>query len=355
MYCVDKDSQEPEWEADMHWCIGRSSGCIQLRELIDLNLLYDKQHQSGVIGGTWRQHHDEFCDFVASFDPGTVLEIGGGHGHLCQQYLQSHPDCSWLYVEPNLPEWMLHDCPPQIKPMPEWFGDNFSLPEDQTIDAIVHSHAFEHMYDYHEFLSAARSCRPKYHIFSVPYQEMWMKKGWQNSIMFEHPQLLTLTHIEHLMSRYGFVLEKRTVFGDCHSVFFAFRFEDACSPRPIPSTQYDDNKWLFENWVRVNREYVEDTNAKIAAHHNPNIYVFGAHIFTQYLVAFGLCSDALAGILDNAPSKHGKRLYGLPLVIHPPSVLADLDSPAVVLRVGPYATEIKRCILEINSSTVFWE
>lgn len=63
----------------------------------------------------------------------------------------------------------------------------------------------------------------------------------------------------------------------------------------------------------------------------------------------------VSAILDNATGKQGKRLYGLPLMVYSPKVLADKERPIIILRVGAYAEEIKRGILEVNANAIFWE
>jgi cathepsin L len=41
--------------------------------------------------------------------------------------------------------------------------------------------------------------------------------------------------------------------------------------------------------------------------------------------------------------------------VHSPKILSNVERPIVILRVGAYAEEIKRGILEVNARTVFWE
>ena len=106
----------------------------------------------------------------------------------------------------------------------------------------------------------------------------------------------------------------------------------------------------------ANIEFVTKVDELIATNGNQrSIYVFGAHIFTQYLVSFGLSIDKVAAILDNATDKQGKRLYGLRQEVLSPNALHGVKNPAVILRVGAYAEEIKRGILEINPGALFWE
>jgi len=86
------------------------------------------------------------------------------------------------------------------------------------------------------------------------------------------------------------------------------------------------------------------------------IYLFGAHVFAQYLIEMGLNTDKIVCLLDNDPQKHGKRLYGTHLKVASPKVLHDVSDPMVILKAGVYNEEIKRDIWEnINFTTRFLE
>jgi hypothetical protein len=79
--------------------------------------------------------------------------------------------------------------------------------------------------------------------------------------------------------------------------------------------------------------------------------LFGAHIFSQTLLNFGLDEKLIECILDNDNKKHNKRLYGTNLMVKPPNILKNYNNPTVILRAGVYNNEIKNQILEINPST----
>ena len=84
------------------------------------------------------------------------------------------------------------------------------------------------------------------------------------------------------------------------------------------------------------------------------MYLFGAHVFSQYLISFGLETDNIVSLLDNDSNKHNKRLYGTSLMCYAPSVLKDVKNPIVILRAGVYNDEIKKDILQnINFNTIF--
>ena len=87
---------------------------------------------------------------------------------------------------------------------------------------------------------------------------------------------------------------------------------------------------------------------------NTNIFLFGAHIFSQYLLEFGLDSKKIINILDNDKNKHNRRLYGTKVIVKSPQILKDIKKPIVILKAGTYNQEIKNDILQnINSSTIF--
>jgi hypothetical protein len=84
------------------------------------------------------------------------------------------------------------------------------------------------------------------------------------------------------------------------------------------------------------------------------LYLFGAHIFSQYLISFGLNVNLLECIIDNDVNKQGKRLYGTDLKVFSPKILSKDNDPVVILKAGVYNQEIKKNILEnINSNTSF--
>src|SRR5437762_3310157 len=76
MGCTDKN-QDTDIKIDMEWDIDKHSRCIQLRNLIPLEKLYEHSHGSGAIGELWNKHHVELANFINKFNINSVLEIGG--------------------------------------------------------------------------------------------------------------------------------------------------------------------------------------------------------------------------------------------------------------------------------------
>ena len=74
MGCTSDDKSN-DIKADMSWWINKRTGLIQLNPLIPLEVLYDKSHGSGTIGKLWDQHHQEFAQFVSTYNLSNLLKL----------------------------------------------------------------------------------------------------------------------------------------------------------------------------------------------------------------------------------------------------------------------------------------
>jgi len=118
---------------------------------------------------------------------------------------------------------------------------------------------------------------------------------------------------------------------------------------------YEKNKKVYQDYVEHHENLITALNSQMRGVNQP-VYLFGAHIFAQSLIAFGLDTSRIVCLLDNDPNKQGKRLYGTSLFVNSPKVLKEVDRPVVILKAGVYNNEIKEDILSnINSSVIFWE
>jgi hypothetical protein len=226
---------------------------------------------------------------------------------------------------------------------------------NEPFDAVVHSHVFEHIYDVTSFVSKLKNFigKQKRLFFSVPNMFSMLQQKYSNTLCFEHTMLLTEEYIEYLLGLYGFSTERKKYFRD-HSIFYACVRDDG-DPIVLDNDLYERNKTLFVEYLDYYKTLIFNLNLKMEQTNRP-IYLFGAHVFTQYLLGFGLNTAGIIGILDNAVSKQGKRLYGTNLMVYSPEILRNLESPVVILKAGIYNEEIKSDILtNINTNTEFWE
>lgn len=348
MGCVDTPRDEDLTE-DMSWYIDKFSGFIQLNPLLPLDVVYAKEHGSGKVGKIWSEHHNKFCEFLTQFNLDNILEIGGLHGILAQNYLNVFPDTNWTIIEPN-------PCTPKnlnVNLIKGFFDEKFN--SDKAYEAIVHSHVLEHIYDLEPFINQKSKVlkNGSMLIFSIPNMEEMLKRNYTNCLNFEHTCFITEPYIEHIFSKFKFTLEKKEYFKQDHSIFYAFKKDANTEEKKLPLDLYKKNKKIFLSFINSIKEQVSNLNKSLVDNNN-SVYLFGAHIFSQYLINFGLEEKMISCILDNDKNKHGKRLYGTNLHCFSPTVLKGKKNPIVILKAGIYNKEIKKDILKkINPTAIF--
>jgi hypothetical protein len=344
MGCVDAPI-EKDVKADMIWDICRDSGLIQLRDLVPLELVYLDQHNDGT-GRVWQEHYKAFADFISKYNPKSVLEIGGAHEHIAKHLLDN---TDWTIIEPN-PQHIADD---RIDVIKGFFTDKFS--SDKKFDTVIHSHVFEHAYNPFEFIEHIGTfLKPgDKHIFAFPNFLPMLEKKFTNCLNFEHTVFLTEEFTKYILQKAGFKILEVQPFGDPHSIFYAT--EKIANPSEAKlNNKYEDYKKLFNDFVSYHKDMITELNQKIEESDAP-VYLFGGHIFSQFLIQFGLKTDNVVGILDNSPLKQGKRLYGTNLSVESPKILKDVGRANVILKVATYDKEIKDDILKnINNEVVFW-
>jgi len=345
MGCTNQ-SIEKDILVNMQWEISKGSGVIQLNPLLPLDILYPESHGSGNIGRMWAEHHQEFSKFIQHQSPNSVLEIGGAHGILSREYKKENP-INWTILEPN---------PSPAKDVDAtfikgFFDDKFTF--DGEIDTIIHSHVFEHVYYPDEFIGHISSFlnNGQNLIFSLPNMEEMLKRKYTNCINFEHTVFITEPYVEHLLSKYGFKQVAKQYFKDDHSIFYAYVKDSNTKTIELPKGLYEHNKKLYLDYVDYHKQLIKDLNVKIDnISGDQPIYLFGAHVFAQYLIEFGLDIGRIICLLDNDTNKQGKRLYGTNMIVESPKVLVDVNNPIVILKAGVYNDEIKSQLEEINKS-----
>lgn len=341
---------ELDLKADMEWQISLHSGSVQLKKLLPLEVLYPDSHGAGCVGRLWDRHHSAFAQALSRVAPKSVFEIGGAHGILATKYRQ-HGEVPWTILEPNPSP--VQGCPARF--IKGFFDERFSCSD--SFDVVVHSHLFEHVYHPAEFMRHLGSFVPegKHLVFSLPNMQAMLERKYTNCINFEHTVLLTEPHIEFLLSQNGFRTVAREYFLEDHSIFYAAVRDGGVAAASLPRGLYSRYRELYLEYLRYHKQLIEKLNRDIRDCGRP-VYLFGAHVFSQYLIAFGLDTGPIVSLLDNDPNKQGKRLYGTPLQVSSPKALEGVENPLVILKAGVYNEEVRQDILtNINPGTRFLE
>lgn len=349
MGCVDTPVDE-DILATMSFCISKTTGMIQLNPVLSLNIVYREGHDSGLTGASWLLHHQKLAELINKYQPTSVFEIGGGHGILNAEYVKAYGNIPWTILETN---------PSPVDGCSADFVEGFYTSEtkiDDTVDMIVHSHCLEHFYDPVEFFENTLKLKLGTKMcFSVPNLEAHLAKCYTNVLNFEHTYFCNERIIEFWLKSYGFDILEKQYYQDDHSIFYAAEKvrEDWTSIEL--DNDYEHNKNLFMGWLNYHKNLADTLNKKISDTDQP-VFLFGAHVNSQFLLSFGLQTDKITCILDNNTNKHGLRLYGTNLKVSSPKVLESFERPLVILRSGVFNDEIKKDIIEnINPDAEFLE
>jgi hypothetical protein len=352
MGCVDTP-QDEDVIADMCWGVCSESGVVQLIKQVPNQLLYLTQFNEGV-GTTWENLYREIANVLIEFECGpSVLEIGGAHDKIARAYLDNTKGTEWTDVEVN-PQQVKD---PRVKIVRSWFDLNTRF--TSRFQTVVHSHVLEHSSSPYEFLASVNSVlqEGEWHVCAVPDILSWLERKFGNSLNFQHPYLLSQDVSEYLLTQTGFEIVDKRIYGDRHSVIYVTRKvglpRDAADRDFFPSRR-EEYTSTFLDFVGYYQAVAHELNERRSQSPRPT-YLFGAHIFSQYLLHFGLQEKGIVSILDNSSLKQGKRLYGTSLKVESPKVLKDAGEVNLILKAGPYTDEIKKQIVEtINGQVSFW-
>lgn len=332
---------------NMNFYINKKTGSVQIYPRVELSKLYFKSHGSGKIGETWQQHHQAFFNFIKLKSNQNILEIGGGHNSIS---LKSNKKINLTSFEPNVNNMSSK----KKRVIKEFFSSN-SLKKHNLFhkfDVVVHSHLFEHIYEPKNFLKAVhKSLKTKgKHIFSVPNMDMMIKNNISSSMNFEHPYFLNKNIIKDLLSETGFKIIEKKYFKNSHSIFYkTIKLQEKNNLKK--KNFYKKNLKLFKNLNKNWKRDVESLNKSL--NKKKNNYLFGAHIFSQNLIQYGLKINNISGILDNDTEKQNEYLYGTKIKVFCPKILREKTDPVVILRAGTYNSEIKKQLISINKSVKF--
>lgn len=342
---VAKNFKEYKY-ADLNWWINKKTGTVQIHPKVSLSKLYLKSHGSGTVGKTWQDHHETFYKFVEPYIKGNICEIGGGSNSILNRLSNFKKVNTFYSFDKNL---KLKKKNKKIIKVNSFFNI-FKIKKNLLFNAVLHSHTFEHLYDPNLFLQNVKEILKEkgYHIFTMPNMRPMIEAGYANAMNFEHPFYYDEQLVDAILFKNNFKIIKKKFFKKDHSIMYITKVN--ITKKKYSYLNYNKNMKIFLNLFSVWKSDIEKINKKIK--NFQEVYIFGAHIFSQLIYFNGLKKEKIFGILDNDPFKIGNFLYGTKLKIYSPLLLKKKKNVCVILRAGSYNNEIKKQIKKINSNVI---
>lgn len=340
---------------NLNWWINKNSGNIQIYPKVSLNKLYFKSHGSGTVGKTWNDHHELFYKIVSKFLKGNICEIGGGQNSVLNRINNFSNIKNFYCFDKNFQSKKKNN---KVKIIKKFFDKGYFINKSEiSIDLIIHSHTFEHLYDPNQFLKDVKSILSKNgkHIFTMPNMKPMIKGYYANAMNFEHPFYYDEKLIDSLLIKNNFKIIKKKLFKKDHSIMYLTKLDHSLKNINNESTikhysEYKENLKIFNKMFNFWKRDIVKIN-KLKKKYQ-NVFIFGAHIFSQMMLFNGLDKGNIVGILDNDKLKINKFLYGTKLKIFNPIKLKEINQPCVILRAGSYNKEIQSQLLQINKKII---
>lgn len=320
----------------------KKCGEVQVRNLIDLDILYQASHNNGIIGKTWEDHYIEFAAFMKhDVKDRMVVEISDPSAKL-PKILEGFK--SWTIIEPNSEEIDM--------PKVNFINKFFDRPLEEKVDVIVHSHLLEHVYDPIKFLGdcseSMNSTSDMY--ISVPNFEYILEEKYSpnNILHFEHTYYMDDKILEFMLRKNNLFVVRMKNYKN-HSKFYHVKKMNMKQENPPVIDVAQD----FIKCYNKHKRTISHINRVIEAYKDIDWYIFGSHVSSQFYLKNGIDEKLFKGILDNSKFKQGLKLYGTELETLSPENIKDVGKVGVVCsHAGIYYPEIKKQLENLNEESI---
>ena len=382
------DESKNDKTMDMNFWICKDTGIIQIKPVPSFDDIYIDAHNTSY-GGVWRNLFNLFVNelevFISDdlkYEEIDILEIGGGSLMLANKILTSPKIGNQINLykvyEKNISVQLSNDS--RIEIVPEYLTNETDLQRSfsgNNIQLILHSHVIEHVWNPNEFITIIRKIlllsyqntnqnnnsnnNLLKHCFIAPNLQSTFAKKYTNALNFEHNFYITEPFIDTILHNNGFEIIRKVMYLD-HSILYFTQISQLSTSNPNSNSNikpfpnlYSVYKSHLDEFFKYHQTLVHRINKSVQKVQLP-IYLYGAHIFSQYLIAFGLKVDKIKCILDNSPQKQQKRLYGTSLRVFDPScIVNDTDGCIVILKAASYQEEIRKQLTELNHRVIIIE
>lgn len=328
--CVTAPRADGE-TAPMIWRHCENCGSAQIAPLPPLDSIYQAGHATG-LGAAWARHHAAFAQFLVAHAQDGIADVGGGSGTLAIAYRQAGGKAPFTILEPNA---LRADGVPTDIIVMDGFLEKAALATTGAA-TVVMCHMFEHATDLRAALAAIDAALPIDGRICIawPELEQWTAKGVAGALNFEHGVYLTVPRLLALLSEFGWRETARRRWDENDTLFLALERGTALAP----AVRSDAADAVPAYFARLQQQAV--TAQRAADSHVGEVFLMPASVYSQALLAMGLREERICGLLDNAPAKQGRRLYGTGLSVFPTAALRAARDPLVILNAGAHNVEI---------------
>ena len=333
---------------DMDWSVGVSSGLIQLKNLINPNIIYSDFH-SEAVGQLWKKHNEEFSKFVIKYCDSRVLEIGGGANIIANLCAKDNKIKNWYNFELAKIKKSQIEYSGKVKYINKSITSSYAKKIIKNETILVSSHVLEHLYSPIETLKTIiKNTKIKKIIFSIPDLKTYLENKYLNVINFEHTYLLTEEVLKKILSEINFKIKIKKNFQK-HSIFiYAVKSEKKINYN-LPNLKKYQN--LYKRNIIFYKKKISKFNKIFLGRNKSSNFIFGAHIFSQYLLKMGLKENNFSYVLDNSKDKFRKRLYGTNISVEKPDIIKNIKKPIILVNMGQYQSEVEKQLKKINKKT----
>ena len=309
--------------------------CVQLQNLIDIEVLYSNIYMNSTFSPSWADHHSVFSKFILNnTDDVSFLEIGANKGDLYKSMVKEKR------VNFTVLDMFKHDDLPSEIQFVEGNCEEFNFNGFKT---IILSHVFEHLYSLNTFIKNIQSCGVLSVFISIPDFDLLLKEKSIIMLHSQHTFYCGLDYIIYIFSLYNYRCENYFSYnGNFKSTMIKYVLDYSSEKLLLPSTNLQLIKELYIDKVA----YLNNFEIPM------NTYIAPAGIYGQYIYYFLNNKDNILGFLDNNKERHGKYLYGTNKLVYSPLNI-DYNASTVLLCNCPYKDEIVLGLKNICPSVRF--
>jgi hypothetical protein len=344
--CVLSDPEPGECLA-MDWVACGVCGSAQIMTLPPLERVYQAGHATG-LGAAWARHHMAFARFIKAHADGPIVDVGGGSGTLAVAYRKEDGAAPYTILEPNA--LRSPQLPADVRVV-DGFLDDASLAAVGA-SSVVMSHMLEHVTDLRAALQTLRDARACKHVLVAwPDLDKWIAKGLAGALNFEHGFYVRGTRLIAAFAQFGWTLNAHIVWEENDTDFLSFTRGAAADAQPGERGTHHTHDAIARYYTGFRAQAAALSGA--LAGHDGDAFLMPASVYAQTLIAEGLDEAHFKALLDNAPVKQGRRLYGTNLTVtSPESVLAGAQRPLVVLNGGAHEAEIAAKLRTVRNDVI---